>query len=60
MITTNQGPVWIAQREGRAKDGIDTTEPAVIKMLSLARDRNTETIADVSAIAKNSPRGHRL
>ena len=47
MIADNQGPIWIAQREGRAKDGIDTTEPAVIKMLSLARDRKTESIADV-------------
>lgn len=28
--------VWIAQREGRAKDGIDTTDTAVLKMLSLA------------------------
>lgn len=26
---------WIAQREGRAKDGIDRTDPAVIKMLSI-------------------------
>ncbi len=28
--------VWIAQREGRTKDGVDTTDPALIKMLSLA------------------------
>ena len=27
--------VWIAQREGRAKDGLDYTDPAVIKMLTL-------------------------
>lgn len=46
-IVRNQGPVWIAQREGRAKDGIDATEPAVIKMLSLSRDRKTETVAEV-------------
>ncbi|MDR0782006.1 MAG: 1-acyl-sn-glycerol-3-phosphate acyltransferase [Pseudomonadales bacterium] len=31
-IATGQN-VWIAQREGRAKDGVDKTEPAVIKML---------------------------
>lgn len=31
--------VWIAQREGRAKDGIDKTETAIIKMLHIsARD----------------------
>ena len=28
--------VWTAQREGRAKDGKDLTDPALIKMLSLA------------------------
>ncbi|MEZ5560680.1 MAG: 1-acyl-sn-glycerol-3-phosphate acyltransferase [Pseudomonadales bacterium] len=28
--------VWIAQREGRAKDGLDRTDPAIIKMLALA------------------------
>ena len=33
-------PIWIAQREGRAKDGLDATEPAVIKMLMLARDKS--------------------
>ena len=27
--------VWIAQREGRAKDGIDKTEAAVLKMLAM-------------------------
>ena len=28
--------VWIAQREGRAKDGIDRTDPALLKMLAMA------------------------
>ena len=28
--------VWIAQREGRAKDGFDRTDPALVKMLTLA------------------------
>jgi glycerol-3-phosphate O-acyltransferase len=28
--------VWIAQREGRAKDGMDRTEPGLIKMFALA------------------------
>ncbi len=30
--------VWIAQREGRSKDGVDRTAPALIKMLALAHD----------------------
>lgn len=29
--------VWIAQREGRAKNGIDKTDPALLKMLAMAR-----------------------
>jgi hypothetical protein len=29
--------VWIAQREGRAKDGMDSTDPALIKMLTLSQ-----------------------
>ena len=28
--------VWIAQSEGRAKDGFDVTDPAIIKMFALA------------------------
>jgi hypothetical protein len=28
--------IWIAQREGRAKDGNDLTQPGVLKMLTLA------------------------
>ncbi|MGB5324172.1 MAG: 1-acyl-sn-glycerol-3-phosphate acyltransferase [Pseudomonadales bacterium] len=33
--------VWIAHREGRAKDGFDRTEPAIIKMLTLAKPKST-------------------
>ena len=29
--------VWIAQREGRAKNGIDKTDPALLKMLAMGR-----------------------
>jgi len=32
--------VWIAQREGRAKDGWDRTEPALVKMLHMGPRRN--------------------
>lgn len=38
-INTGQN-VWIAQREGRAKDGVDKTETAILKMLHMsARDK---------------------
>ena len=35
--------VWIAQREGRAKDGFDRTEPALLKMLALAWRKDADT-----------------
>jgi len=35
--------VWIAQRQGRAKDGFDRTDPALLKMLLLAyRDKDAD------------------
>lgn len=45
-IQEDAAPVWIAQREGRAKDGVDKTEPAIIKMLSLSRDKREEPFAE--------------
>ena len=38
--------IWIAQREGRAKDGCDRTEPAIIKMLAMSQDKQHESFAD--------------
>lgn len=35
-ITVDKHSVWIAQREGRAKNGIDQTEPAILKMFALS------------------------
>jgi 1-acyl-sn-glycerol-3-phosphate acyltransferase len=34
-ITKRSESVWIAQREGRTKDGIDKTQPGLLKMLSI-------------------------
>ncbi|WOJ97920.1 1-acyl-sn-glycerol-3-phosphate acyltransferase [Congregibacter brevis] len=45
-IQKDNAPIWIAQREGRAKDGRDRTEAAVIKMLSLSRDKKHESFGD--------------
>lgn len=36
--------VWIAQRQGRAKDGFDRTDPALVKMLLLAHRKEPEPI----------------
>jgi len=33
----NRHNVWIAQREGRAKDGVDRTDTALLKMLAMAK-----------------------
>lgn len=45
-ILQESAPVWIAQREGRAKDGFDKTEPAVIKMLSMSRDKSQQSFGE--------------
>ncbi len=36
-LITHHCNIWIAQREGRAKNGIDRTEPALLKMLGMAK-----------------------
>lgn len=38
--------VWIAHREGRAKDGIDRTDPAILKMLAMAGKPRAESFAE--------------
>ena len=35
-ITSGESSFWIAQREGRAKNGIDTTEQGVLKMFDMS------------------------
>ena len=45
-LLQEHAPIWIAQREGRAKDGLDRTEPAIIKMLSLSRDKRQQEFGD--------------
>ena len=47
-VNTGRDPIWIAHREGRAKDGRDLTEPAVIKMLTLSRERGEAAEAVLS------------
>lgn len=38
QITGGHSGVWIAQREGRTKDGLDKTQPGLLKMLSIGCD----------------------
>lgn len=45
--------VWIAQREGRAKNGIDRTETALVKMLALGRPKDQsfgDAIAELNLV----------
>lgn len=44
-IVEDKANIWIAQREGRAKDGIDKTNSAVVGMFTLNRPK-TEPFAD--------------
>ena len=44
-LVEEHASVWIAQREGRAKDGVDKTEKALLKMLSLSKQKE-QTFAD--------------
>jgi 1-acyl-sn-glycerol-3-phosphate acyltransferase len=36
MITKGSDSIWLAQREGRAKDGNDITQPGLLKMLNMS------------------------
>ncbi|MGI9325937.1 MAG: 1-acyl-sn-glycerol-3-phosphate acyltransferase [Pseudomonadales bacterium] len=40
--------VWIAQRGGRAKDGLDRTDPALLKMLALAYRKELDDFSELS------------
>ena len=42
-LLDKQEPIWIAQKQGRAKDGIDETDPALLKMIHL-NNRKTSDI----------------
>ena len=45
-LTDEEETVWLAQREGRAKDGLDATEPAIIKMLCMSQRKGEETLGE--------------
>ncbi|PVX49373.1 acyltransferase-like protein [Balneicella halophila] len=43
-ITRRNASIWIAQREGRTKNGYDETQLSLLKMLNLAGNGNTRKI----------------
>ena len=47
--------VWIAQREGRSKDGLDRTDPALIKMLALAWRDEVADLGDLCTRIRVAP-----
>ena len=51
-ITERQQPIWLAQREGRAKDSNDRTQEGLIKMLSMY---SKEDIIDALKVLNIAP-----
>ena len=51
VITEEHESVWIAQRNGRTKDGIDATDPAIIKMFGMSRrDDRVVSLAELNIV----------
>lgn len=47
LITEENKSIWVAQKSGRAKDGLDVTTPAIIKMLHLSQKQKGITFNEV-------------
>jgi hypothetical protein len=45
-LLEERSSIWLAQREGRAKDGNDATDAAVIKMIGMAQKKSDESFSD--------------
>ena len=51
VICDKHQSVWIAQRNGRTKDGIDLTDQGIIKMLGMSRlDNKVDSIAELHIV----------
>jgi len=49
LIEENES-IWIAQRDGRTKNGDDQTQPSLIKMLTMASEKPYDYIKDLKAL----------
>lgn len=49
-ITSGRSSVWLAQRQGRTKDGCDMTEEALIKMLGMSAEAGEDFAAFYKAL----------
>lgn len=47
--------IWIAHREGRAKNGIDRTDPAILKMIAIAGKPRNESFEEAIRAAQIIP-----
>lgn len=47
LITKAKKSIWVAQKSGRAKDGIDLTNSAIIKMLYLSYKQSKMSFSDL-------------
>jgi len=47
LISEENKSIWVAQKSGRAKDGLDNTTPAIIKMLHLSQKSKGITFSQV-------------
>lgn len=51
VVTEERASVWIAQRNGRTKDGNDLTDPAIIKMFGMSRrDDRVAALAELNIV----------
>ena len=51
VITEKKQSVWIAQRNGRTKDGIDRTDQGIIKMFGMSRtDDKVKSLAQLNIV----------
>lgn len=48
-LTQDKCNIWIAQKEGRAKDGLDQTDPAIIKMFYMSQKKEKVPFAEAMA-----------
>ncbi len=47
LISEENKSIWVAQKSGRAKDGLDVTTPAIIKMLHLSQKSKGRSFSEV-------------
>ncbi|MCV2404061.1 1-acyl-sn-glycerol-3-phosphate acyltransferase [Marinomonas sp. C2222] len=54
-LMEDQSNIWIAQKEGRAKDGLDQTDPAIIKMFFMSQKKAKVPFPEAMANLKIVP-----